>query len=78
MYTYVCRSFNNIWSNIGYLALGFLLFFAVHRTKYNYSRHEKKWRKLEEEMEEGRSEKRKCKEKRGVPQYFGIYYALCE
>ena len=63
------RSANNIWSNCGYVALGLLLFLVVNRARYNYRRHEKN---INEQKGDNRGEKE------GVPQYFGIYFALSE
>lgn len=61
------RSFNSIWSNIGYVILGFLLFIVVLRAKNNYREHEKEVNEAED-IPKGRKE--------GVPQYFGVYFAL--
>ena len=58
------RSFNNIWSNIGYIALGFLGLIIVCRNKYMYMR----W--------DARNGRERRRNRKGVPEYFGIYYAL--
>jgi len=60
-------AFNNIWSNIGYVALG-LLFIVIAM------RRQRKYQTVEEiNMEISDSQ---CRT--GVPQHFGIYYTIGE
>ena len=59
-------SLNNIISNIGYFVLGFLFILIAYRRRTIYRAFEEVNREL-------------AREKRmGVPQYFGIYYAIGE
>nr|XP_022322232.1 SID1 transmembrane family member 1-like [Crassostrea virginica] len=55
-------SFNNIFSNIGYVSLGFLFLFLVYRRKliYNMAVHREKMMKKEV----------------GIPQHFGLFFGM--
>ncbi|XP_064393018.1 SID1 transmembrane family member 1-like [Halichondria panicea] len=58
----VLSAFNNIWSNIGYVMLGALFLVIVTIRKFLYKRQREK------DIE--------FVDTHGVPQYFGIYYAM--
>jgi hypothetical protein len=58
----VLSSFNNVWSNVGYILLGVLFIIVTFIRETRYTRL--------------RKQKRPCFEKRGIPQFFGIYYAM--
>ena len=58
-------AFNNIWSNIGYVALGLLFIMLALRRQQKYKT-----------LEEVNMEKDADQYKAGVPQHFGIYYTI--
>lgn len=64
--TLTLSSLNNIISNVGYLVLGFLFILIAYRRRTIYKAFEKVNGDLSREK------------KMGVPQYFGIYYAIGE
>ena len=64
--TLTLSALNNIISNIGYFILGFLFILIAYRRNTIYKAFEDVNRSLSREK------------KMGVPQYFGIYYAIGE
>jgi hypothetical protein len=54
------NSFNNVWSNIGYVLLGILFIIITRFRKWRYTRACTTQRKAN----------------RGIPQFYGIYYAM--
>ncbi|XP_064393017.1 SID1 transmembrane family member 1-like isoform X2 [Halichondria panicea] len=58
----VLSAFNNIWSNVGYVILGFFFLAVVFFRNRKYNKR--------------RQEAANKVDTHGVPQYFGIYYAM--
>ena len=61
---FYCSAFNNVWSNIGYVVLGFLFILLAIRRQKKYKAIAKYNMKMDP------------KNRIGVPQHFGNYYTL--
>lgn len=58
----VLSAFNNVWSNVGYILLGFLFFFLVLRRDRQYKHEIVENKALEKNY--------------GIPQHYAIFYAM--